>query len=171
MPQAPCGRVQFDVATIAVFGLKNAILRRRARDRRGPGAAPIRRGRMTASIQRGAVVLRAERYGVVRDLRGGCLVIFPIDEGGERRAHDVELSFAELVAAGVALPRAVIRVGAPMLVACDGQATVGELAGNAVCRVSLAAIRAGRDALTDAIWSAERRHREAALSNRPVRMV
>ena len=126
---------------------------------------------MDAPLQRGSVVLRGKSYGTVWDVRGGELVLHPISLPGRARSCDVLLEFGELIAANIAMPEAVIRVGQPMLVAAEGQAPVGVLPGAVCCRVTLAAIRAMRDAHVDETWSAERRHRDAVRGNRPVRLV
>ena len=150
------------------FGQKIDTLRRAA----STVSPQSHRGRMTAPLQRGSIVLHRGRYGVVWLVLDAGLVLHPIAKPPRRRdAHDVTMSFAELLGANVALPEAVIRCGQPVEVDASEQEHVGQIAGTLLCRVVMAAIRAHSDAVTAERWACERRHRHEAQSARPVKMV
>jgi hypothetical protein len=125
---------------------------------------------MCNAFRRGSVVLRGELYGVVWDVRDERLVVLPIMQArahgraSHRRAHDVDLEFAELLAAAIALPAAFVQAGEAIEVGVSGQVWVGELVGTVLCRIVRAVIRASTDAAMAERWSAERPHRHEGAS-------
>lgn len=123
---------------------------------------------MSEALQRGSVVLRGGHYGIVWCVRDGSLVLLPVTQArakgraSHRRACDVDLTLAEMIAAGIALPAAFVQGADPIFTMVEDQRHVGDLVGAVLCRIVRAVIRASADAILDARWDAERRHRHEA---------
>ena len=142
---------------------------------------------MTHGLRRGSTVAYGPHYGVVWAIGvtgfgapahcrtgvppGAAVELYPIYFVVRRAlASDVALELAELFAAGIERPGAVIRVSSSKLHAPEALRHVGELQGKALCRFVSGAIRAGQDAELLARYQSGDRHRRDNAERVPVKM-
>ena len=140
---------------------------------------------MTHGLRRGSTVAYGPHYGVVWAIgvtgfgasarcklpRGQAVELHPIYFVVRRAlASDVALNVAELLAAGIERPGAVIRVSSTKLHAPEALRHVGELQGKALCRFVSGVIRAGQDAELLARYQSGDRHRRDNAERVPVKM-
>ena len=132
---------------------------------------------MTHGLRRGSTVAYGPHYGVVwavetAPLQAEPLVrLFPVIASPRRLlAGDLALDLAELVAAGLALPQAVVRLSSPRVRSISAVRLLGELRERTVCHFVAGVIRAHEDARVRAKYEAHDRHRRDNAERRPVKM-
>lgn len=119
---------------------------------------------MSPPVRRGSVVSYGRHVGVVWDPRPESFTIFPVYAGFPHRSTDVGVeSLGDHLLMRLRRPGHV-RVE-PIKTAVE-QEYLGEASGDLMCRLSLAVIRAVSDAMLEARWGAERRHREMAADEK-----
>lgn len=121
---------------------------------------------MFHALQRGSVLLRERRWSVVWEAAGRHLVLLPLLVPEQTFRFDVALSLPDLVACGGAPASSVVRArpGRPAL--RKGERLVGALPGPAMDRVAQRVMRSAEEAIVEARWAADIRHRRAARGER-----